>query len=239
MAICFGLEDINRPHDTTTTGPRPCAGDQECADAATVECEVGVCGDDGMCTTAPAPADTPCGDATSLECSAPDTCDGWLITGSRHGAYEEHDWIPPLEAFIRDCFAARVPMIGVCFGHQIIAQAMGGKVVKFGGGWAVVPVLNLVMAVPLKVAAASSGVLLAMGNAAAIWPYITGGALIAVLAAPWMLGQVIGGILGAHILAKIKAGIVRQILIVLLVLTSLKLIAKGIEGLTGIDIPIL
>ena len=108
-----------------------------------------------------------------------------------------------------------------------------------GGGWAVVPVLNLVMAVPLKVAAASSGVLLAMGNAAAIWPYITGGALIAVLAAPWMLGQVIGGILGAHILAKIKAGIVRQILIVLLVLTSLKLIAKGIEGLTGIDIPIL
>lgn len=108
-----------------------------------------------------------------------------------------------------------------------------------GGGWAVVPVLNLVMAVPLKVAAASSGVLLAMGNAAAIWPYITSGALIAVLAAPWMLGQVIGGILGAHILAKIKAGIVRQILIVLLVLTSLKLIAKGIEGLTGIDIPIL
>ncbi len=69
--------------------------------------------------------------------AGPGDCDGWLITGSRHGAYEDHPWIPPLEVFIRDCFAARVPMIGVCFGHQIIAQAMGGKVVKFDGGWSV------------------------------------------------------------------------------------------------------
>ena len=63
--------------------------------------------------------------------------DGWLITGSRHGAYEDHDWIPPLEDFIRACHAARRPMIGICFGHQIIAQAMGGKVEKFDGGWSV------------------------------------------------------------------------------------------------------
>lgn len=64
-------------------------------------------------------------------------CDGWLITGSKHGAYEDRPWIPPLEQFIRDSYAAKVPMIGVCFGHQIIAQAMGGKVEKFGGGWSV------------------------------------------------------------------------------------------------------
>ena len=64
-------------------------------------------------------------------------CDGWLITGSRHGTYEDHPWIAPLEQFIRDCFAARVPMVGVCFGHQIIAQAMGGKVERYAGGWAV------------------------------------------------------------------------------------------------------
>ena len=63
--------------------------------------------------------------------------DGWLITGSRHGAYEDHDWIPPLEDFVRAAWAARKPMIGVCFGHQIIAQAMGGKVEKFNGGWSV------------------------------------------------------------------------------------------------------
>ena len=65
------------------------------------------------------------------------TCDGWLITGSRHGAYEDHAWIPPLEQFIRDAFAAHVPVVGVCFGHQIVAQAMGGKVEKFAKVWAV------------------------------------------------------------------------------------------------------
>jgi GMP synthase-like glutamine amidotransferase len=64
-------------------------------------------------------------------------CDGWLITGSRHGAYEDHPWIPPLEQFIRDSFAAHVPMVGICFGHQIIAQAMGGRVERYAGGWAI------------------------------------------------------------------------------------------------------
>ena len=62
--------------------------------------------------------------------------DGWLITGSKHGAYEDIPFIPPLEDFIRKAYAANVPLVGVCFGHQIIAQALGGKVEKFGGGWA-------------------------------------------------------------------------------------------------------
>ncbi|MGJ8615615.1 MAG: type 1 glutamine amidotransferase [Sulfitobacter sp.] len=63
--------------------------------------------------------------------------DGWLITGSKHGAYEDHVWIPPLEEFIRDTYADGRPMIGVCFGHQVIAQALGGKVEKFKDGWSV------------------------------------------------------------------------------------------------------
>ncbi|WP_432447993.1 type 1 glutamine amidotransferase [Aliiroseovarius marinus] len=63
--------------------------------------------------------------------------DGWLITGSKHGAYEEHGWIPLLEDLIRDIKATGQPLVGVCFGHQIIAQALGGKVEKFAGGWSV------------------------------------------------------------------------------------------------------
>jgi GMP synthase (glutamine-hydrolysing) len=67
----------------------------------------------------------------------PQDADGWLITGSKHGAYEDHAWIKPLEQLIRDIHASDQPMIGVCFGHQIIAQALGGKVMKFDGGWSV------------------------------------------------------------------------------------------------------
>lgn len=63
--------------------------------------------------------------------------DGWLITGSRHGVYEPHDFIAPLEQFIRDAFGAELPVAGICFGHQIMAQALGGQVGKFQGGWAV------------------------------------------------------------------------------------------------------
>lgn len=64
-------------------------------------------------------------------------CDGWFITGSRFGVYEDHDWIPPLEAFIRSAYAEKRKMVGVCFGHQIMAQALGGEVEKFEDGFSV------------------------------------------------------------------------------------------------------
>lgn len=64
-----------------------------------------------------------------------DAADAWLITGSRHGAYEDLPWIAPLESFLQSAAAARRPMLGVCFGHQIMAQALGGRVEKHAGGW--------------------------------------------------------------------------------------------------------
>ncbi|WP_420860816.1 type 1 glutamine amidotransferase [Algirhabdus cladophorae] len=68
---------------------------------------------------------------------AVEQADGWLITGSKHGAYEDLPFIPPLEDFIRQIYATGRPMVGVCFGHQIVAQALGGKVEKFQGGWGI------------------------------------------------------------------------------------------------------
>lgn len=63
--------------------------------------------------------------------------DGWLVTGSKYGVYDDHDWIAPLEEFLREAYAEDIPIVGACFGHQILAQALGGKVEKFSGGWAV------------------------------------------------------------------------------------------------------
>ena len=64
-------------------------------------------------------------------------CDGWLITASRHGVYENLDWMIVLQDFIRELERASVPLVGICFGHQIIAQALNGEVVKSDRGWGV------------------------------------------------------------------------------------------------------
>ena len=67
--------------------------------------------------------------------AAPGQADAWLVTGSRHGVYDDLPWIEPLKAFLRACVAARVPVVGICFGHQILAEALGGRVVKSDRGW--------------------------------------------------------------------------------------------------------
>ena len=67
--------------------------------------------------------------------ATPADADLWVITGSRFAVYEPHDWLPRAEDFIRECHAAGRPMVGICFGHQLIAQAMGGSVRKSEKGW--------------------------------------------------------------------------------------------------------
>ena len=53
-----------------------------------------------------------------------DAYDAYIITGSKHGVYDDLPWIDPLMTFIRAAHDADVPMVGVCFGHQIIAHAL-------------------------------------------------------------------------------------------------------------------
>jgi GMP synthase-like glutamine amidotransferase len=60
-----------------------------------------------------------------------------LITGSSAGVYDDLDWIAPLERFVRAAYDARISMVGICFGHQLIAQALGGTVAKSDKGWGI------------------------------------------------------------------------------------------------------
>jgi len=100
-----------------------------------------------------------------------------------------------------------------------------------GGGWAIVPVMNLIMGAPLKVAAACSGILIGMGSCMSVWPYLLAGAIIPLFAALWLVGQVLGGIIGAQILIRVKASSIRQILIGILLFSSFGLITKGLTTL--------
>ncbi|WP_052665078.1 glutamine amidotransferase-related protein [Nitriliruptor alkaliphilus] len=69
---------------------------------------------------------------------APDAYDAVLIPGSRHGVDEDTaGWVAALTDFVREADAARTPLVGICFGHQLIAHALGGRVVRATNGWGV------------------------------------------------------------------------------------------------------
>ena len=69
--------------------------------------------------------------------AGPDACDGWVCTGSRHSVYDDVGWIGPLSGVVRDVRDAGVPFVGICFGHQLLAHALGGRVLKAPTGWGV------------------------------------------------------------------------------------------------------
>lgn len=63
--------------------------------------------------------------------------EGWIITGSKYSVYDDIDWINKLKVFVREISKADKYCIGVCFGHQMLGEAMGGKVAKSDKGWCV------------------------------------------------------------------------------------------------------
>lgn len=68
--------------------------------------------------------------------TSPQACDAYLVTGAAAGVYDPLPWIGELKDFLRAA-KGRAPLVGVCFGHQVMAEAFGGRVIKSPKGWGV------------------------------------------------------------------------------------------------------
>lgn len=97
-----------------------------------------------------------------------------------------------------------------------------------GAGWANVPVLNLLMGAPLKVSAGTSSFILSLVDSAAAWVYMIEGAVLAVIAAPSVIGMMIGARIGARLLTVMKASLVRRLVLTLLLFAGLRALLKGL-----------
>ncbi|MEQ8205945.1 MAG: type 1 glutamine amidotransferase [Woeseia sp.] len=61
--------------------------------------------------------------------------DGYVIMGSRHSVHDDFPWINALKKLSQDCASRAIPQVGICFGHQLIAEALGGRVEHSANGW--------------------------------------------------------------------------------------------------------
>jgi uncharacterized protein len=122
----------------------------------------------------------------------------------------------------------RAPLVLCLFGVTGLISGVFG----LGAGWAIIPVLNMIMMAPLKVAATSSTVMISLGNTAAVWPYILGGGMFPLFAIPCMLGMILGAMIGSRVMFKIKTGFIRWIIIFVMFAAGIRLIIKTIEILT-------
>ena len=116
--------------------------------------------------------------------------------------------------------AHRTPLALVLFvGIGIVAGMFG-----LGAGWANVPALNLIMGVPLKVAAGTSSFVI---SPAAALVYLNEGALLPMVAAPSLAGMMLGSVLGARLLHVVSASAVRRLVLALMLFAGVRTLAKG------------
>ena len=97
-----------------------------------------------------------------------------------------------------------------------------------GAGWANLPTLNLVMGVPLKVSAGTSGLVLSLVDSSAAWIYLNQGAVLPIIAAPSVIGMMLGARIGARVLQVVRAIVIRRLVLALLLFAGLRALAKGL-----------
>lgn len=97
-----------------------------------------------------------------------------------------------------------------------------------GAGWANVPVLNLLMGAPLKVAVGTSKFLLSITDTSAAWVYLNKGCVIPLMAIPSIIGLMVGSFVGVRLLAKAKPKFIRYMVIGVLLFAGGKALLKGL-----------
>ncbi len=102
-----------------------------------------------------------------------------------------------------------------------------GGLFGVGAGWANVPALNLLMGVPLKVAAGTSSMILSMASSSATWYYLDDGAILPIIAVPSVIGMMMGARIGAHLLTVLKASMIRRLVIAILLFAGVRTLLKG------------
>jgi uncharacterized membrane protein YfcA len=116
-----------------------------------------------------------------------------------------------------------VPGLVLFLGIGVLAGLFG-----IGAGWANVPVLNLLMGAPVKVAAGTSGLVLSMVDSSAAWVYINRGAVLPMVAVPSVAGMMLGARLGARLLDVLKGTVIRRLVIAVLLFAGVRALLKGL-----------
>jgi len=97
-----------------------------------------------------------------------------------------------------------------------------------GAGWANVPVLNLVLGAPIKIAVATSKFLLSITDTSAAWVYLNNGAVLPLMVVPSVVGIMLGSFVGVKILGITKPSVIRILVIVVLGISGTKALLKGL-----------
>ena len=110
----------------------------------------------------------------------------------------------------------------------IVIGVMAGMF-GLGAGWANVPVLNILMGAPLKIAVATSKFLLSITDTSAAWIYLNSGAVLPMIVVPSVIGIMLGSIVGVKILARTKPKAIKWVVIGLLLFAGVRDLLKGLE----------
>jgi uncharacterized membrane protein YfcA len=103
-----------------------------------------------------------------------------------------------------------------------------GGMFGIGAGWANMPVLNLLMGVPLKVSAGTSGLVLSLASSSAAWVYLNRGAVLPMIVVPSVVGMMLGARIGVRLLHVLKGSVIRKMVITLLLFAGIRSLLKGL-----------